>query len=234
MMANPLDAYRKAAALGGAKKILKADDSVSATGTNPSISAGTQTGETAAVIVPETAGPLAKPVAAPSSAQGRTEAAVTAVGAEKLPFVPAYQEKDQEPEEEKPLNPYFVNSVMTASPEKLTLMLYDGALRFMNDAVRHIEEGKIDKAHKANTRTQDIFVELMSTLNMSYEISNNLMQLYSFVLDSLIQANVKKDAKILQDMIGLTQEFRNTWAEAMKIAGAEKNAGNPDLMLDAK
>ena len=140
-------------------------------------------------------------------------------------FTPAYsQHESVSAVEEKPLNPYFVNSVMTASPAKLTLMLYDGALRFINESIKHIEDKSFDKAHAANIRAQDIYVELMSTLNRDYEIAEPMFNLYAFILDSLVKANVKKDAALLRDMIGLTQEFRDTWAEAMKIAASENVA----------
>ncbi len=76
------------------------------------------------------------------------------------------------------LNQYKQNAVFTATPEELTLMLFEGAIKFMNIAKYSIEKRDIEKAHEALIRAQDIVIELSSTLNMEYEISNNLKRLY--------------------------------------------------------
>ncbi|NLY43710.1 MAG: flagellar export chaperone FliS [Clostridiaceae bacterium] len=115
-------------------------------------------------------------------------------------------------------NHYLENAVMTATPEELTLMLYDGAIKFMNQAVVHIQMKNIQGAHNAIIRAQDIFSELMSSLNMEYEVSKGLYSLYDFIYSSLIQANLSKDAEQIREMISLTRELRETWAQAIKIA----------------
>ncbi|WHH61692.1 flagellar export chaperone FliS [Petroclostridium sp. X23] len=115
-------------------------------------------------------------------------------------------------------NQYLENAVLSASPEELTLMLYDGALKFMNQAIIHIQMKNIEKSHMTIVRAQDIFTELMSTLNMDYEMSQNLYSLYEFINNSLMQANIKKDTDLLREMITFTRELRETWAQAMKIA----------------
>ena len=116
---------------------------------------------------------------------------------------------------------YVENTVMTATPEELTLMLYDGAIKFENKAAAYMETNEIEKAHNAIIRAQDIFTELMHTLNMDYDLSQNLHSLYDFIRSSLTQANVKKDAGLLKEMLSLTRELRDTWAEAMKLAKKE-------------
>lgn len=116
------------------------------------------------------------------------------------------------------VNQYFENTVLTAAPEELTLMLYDGAIKFMNKAIIFIEMKDVEKAHHSILRAQDIFAELMSTLNMDYEISKNLYNLYDFINVSLIQANINKDSELLREAINLTRELRDTWAQAMKLA----------------
>lgn len=113
---------------------------------------------------------------------------------------------------------YQQNSIMTASPEELTLMLYNGAIKFINLGKLHIENKEIEKANNAIKRAQDIIMELNNTLDMNYEISNNLRSLYTFILEKLIDANIKKDVKFLDEALPLIEEIRDTWKEAMKEA----------------
>lgn len=121
-------------------------------------------------------------------------------------------------------NSYLENAVLTASPEELTLMLYDGTIKFMNQALIYITAKNMAKANETIQKAQNIFGELMSTLNMDYEVSNDLYKMYDFIITSLIQANIKKDVPLIREMISLTRDLRNTWAEAMKLA-----KGNPNL-----
>lgn len=113
-------------------------------------------------------------------------------------------------------NAYKNQQIMTAPPEMLTLMLYNGAIRFVTESIQGIEQGDLQKAHNANLRAQDIVKEFMSTLNMDYEISKNLFSLYEYMNYRLVQANIKKDKKHLEEVKGMLTEFRDTWMEAMK------------------
>lgn len=116
---------------------------------------------------------------------------------------------------------YQQNSIFTARPEELTLMLYNGAIKFLNMAKMNIEQNEIENAHNNIIRAEDIILELMSTLDMQYEVSNNLYQLYDFMNNWLIQANFHKldgGVKKIDDVLKLLQDLRDTWAEAMKIA----------------
>lgn len=115
-----------------------------------------------------------------------------------------------------PASHYLENEVLTASPEKLTLMLYDGAIRFMNQAVIHIAGKNFAASNNASQRAQDIFTELMSTLNMDYPIAKDLFSLYDFIKNSLLQANIKKDSSLVRELIAMTRDLRNTWAQAMQ------------------
>lgn len=114
------------------------------------------------------------------------------------------------------LNQYKQNTVYTATPEELTLMLYDGCIKFMNIAKYSIENKDIAKAHHALIRAQDIIMELKTTLDTSYEISSNLMKLYDFIIDRLVNANVRKDTKSIDEALEIVTELRDTWKEAMK------------------
>lgn len=113
-------------------------------------------------------------------------------------------------------NQYKQNTVLTATPEELTLMLYDGSIKFMNIAKYSIENKDIQQAHIALVRAQDIIVELKATLNQEYEISPNLGKLYDFILDRLIDANIKKDEKPIDEALEILTGLRDTWKEAMK------------------
>lgn len=117
-----------------------------------------------------------------------------------------------------PYSKYQQNSIMTASPEELTLMLYNGALKFLKQAIICIEEKDIESAHNKILRVQDILVEFMSTVDRKYEIGDNLYKLYEFMNYRLREANFKKDIKILEEVYEMIKELRDTWQQAMKIA----------------
>lgn len=113
------------------------------------------------------------------------------------------------------LNQYKQNTVFTATPEELTLMLYDGAIKFMNIGKYNIENNNIAKSHEALMRAQDIIIELNSSLNMEYEISTNLRELYEFIMDKLIDANIHKQIEPIEEALEIVTEMRDTWKEAM-------------------
>jgi flagellar protein FliS len=117
-----------------------------------------------------------------------------------------------------PFNQYKENSIYTASPEELTLMLYNGIIKFVMLAQAAIDEKDIEKIHNSITRAEDIINELQLTLDKNYEISNNLELLYDYMYRRLIEANTKKDKEILEEVLGFARELRDTWAQAIKIA----------------
>ena len=94
--------------------------------------------------------------------------------------------------------------------------VYDGCIRFIKQAVERINNKNMQEAHDAIIRAQDIILEFMSTLDMNYEISQNLLALYDYMHGQLIEANIQKDADILQEVLELLTELRDTWAEAVK------------------
>lgn len=117
-----------------------------------------------------------------------------------------------------PYAKYQQNSIMTASPQELTLMLYNGAIKFINQGKLYIEKKDMEKAHNAIVRAQDIISELNITLNMDIELSNNLRSLYDFIINRLLDANLNKDINILDEILPLVEDLRDTWSEAMKLA----------------
>lgn len=125
----------------------------------------------------------------------------------------------------KAYSTYQANSIITAKPEELTLMLYNGILRFISQAQKNINGKNIPAAHEDIVKAQDIIMELVASLDHKYEIAGNLLQLYSYMHRQLIEANVKKDQQILAEVHKLVTELRDTWAQAMKIA--KEQASSP-------
>lgn len=128
---------------------------------------------------------------------------------------------------------YKQNSVQTASPEELTLMLYDGCLKFMRQAKIFIVEKKVPEAHNSIMRAQAIIEELNLTLNMDIPVSLNLRQLYVFILEQLIEANASKDAQYIDTIYPMVEELRDTWKEAMRRAKIERKTGKKYSEVDA-
>lgn len=116
-----------------------------------------------------------------------------------------------------PYQAYQENSVLTAAPGDLTLMLYNGCLKFLNLAKKAIEEKNITEKNTNLQKAQNIINELMVTLNMDIEISKQMMALYDFVRTKLIEANVKNDLAALEEAESIMIEFRDIWKEVIKL-----------------
>lgn len=119
---------------------------------------------------------------------------------------------------------YKNQQILTASPEQLTLMLYNGAIRFINASMAALDEGDIQKSHDNNLRAQNIIREFMATLDMQYEVAKGYFQLYDYLEYRLIQANMKKDKSQLEEAKQIVTELRDTWAQAMKLAHQTQQA----------
>ncbi|KEK10118.1 flagellar biosynthesis protein FliS [Lysinibacillus sphaericus] len=114
-------------------------------------------------------------------------------------------------------NAYKQNSVTTASPGELTLMLYNGCLKFLNKAKQAIQEKNIQEKNTNLIKAQAIISELMATLNMDIEVSKNMFALYEYINRRLVEANIRKDVAIIEEVEGLVTEFRDTWKEVIRI-----------------
>ena len=119
---------------------------------------------------------------------------------------------------------YKRQQVMTATPEALTLMLYNGALRFMKEGMDAMEKKDYEQCNTSLQKAQKIIMEFQATLKMEYEISHQLMPLYDYVYNSLVEANMKSNPAKVQESIDLINELRDAWAEAMKKARQERGA----------
>ncbi|UED80935.1 flagellar export chaperone FliS [Lysinibacillus sp. CD3-6] len=114
-------------------------------------------------------------------------------------------------------NAYKQNSVTTASPGELTLMLYNGCLKFLNKAKLAIQDKNIQDKNTNLIKAQAIISELMATLNMDIEVSKNMLALYEYMNRRLVEANIQNDISIIEEVEGLVTEFRDTWKEVIRI-----------------
>ena len=111
---------------------------------------------------------------------------------------------------------YQRQKILTATPAELTLMLYDGAIKFLNIAIMAIEKNDFEKAHNNIMKTQRIIDEFRSTLNFKYPIAAEFEKVYEYISRRLVWANVKKDIEIIEECLGHLRGMRDTWKEVMK------------------
>lgn len=105
---------------------------------------------------------------------------------------------------------------MTASKGELTLMLYDGAIKFCNKAIAAIDSRNIEEAHINIVKVENIIEEFQATLNYKYPVAKDFNNVYNYLQDQLRQANLKKDKKILQEVLKHLRTMRDTWKEVMQ------------------
>jgi flagellar protein FliS len=115
---------------------------------------------------------------------------------------------------------YQTQAIMTASRGQLITMAFDGLRKFIKLGANAIDAGDIEAAHHNIVRAQDILVELYSSLDLEKggEIAANLQKLYDFMYTQLVQANLRKDRALLDQVLAVLQPIRDGWAEAVKLA----------------
>ena len=111
---------------------------------------------------------------------------------------------------------YNNNKIMSASPAELTLMLYEGAIKFCNIAIVAIEHNNIEKAHNHIIKTEQVIDYLRQTLNMDYQVSEDFEKVYLYLARRLTEANVKKDKAILEEVGEHLHSMRDTWKQVME------------------
>lgn len=104
---------------------------------------------------------------------------------------------------------------MTATPAELTLMLYDGAIKFCNIAIAAVEHKDIEKAHVHILKAEHIIDYFRQTLDMSYPVAEDFERVYAYLGKRLTEANVKKDKEILEEVNGHLHTMRDTWKQVM-------------------
>ena len=105
------------------------------------------------------------------------------------------------------------SKILMAKPEELTAMLYDGAIKFCNVAIIAIEKKDFEKAHENIVKVQKIIEYLINTLNTDYEVSKDFMNIYVYLLDVLVKANIKKDIETLNIAIRELKDLKNIWEQ---------------------
>lgn len=113
---------------------------------------------------------------------------------------------------------YANNKIMTASPAELTLMLYEGAIKFCNIAIVAIEQHDVEKAHNNIVKVRNIIEEFQATLNHKYPVAEDFNEVYKYLLIRLREANIKKNKEILEEVLGHLRTMRDTWKEVMQLA----------------
>jgi flagellar protein FliS len=115
---------------------------------------------------------------------------------------------------QNPYQCYRQNSVTMATPEELVVMMYKALERFIRQSAVYIEQGDVEGANNALLKAEDIIDALRVSLNMDIGISRQLTSLYDFLKDSLINANVKKDAGLLTEVLEMVTGLREAWEQA--------------------
>ncbi len=111
---------------------------------------------------------------------------------------------------------YNSSKILTASPAELTLMLYDGAIKFCNIAIVAVEHKDIEKAHTNIVKTEHIIDYFRQTLDMKYPVAEDFDRVYAYLNQRLVEANIKKDKEILEEVNQHLRSMRDTWKEVMK------------------
>lgn len=110
---------------------------------------------------------------------------------------------------------YNRNKVLTASPAELTLILYEGAIKFCNIAIIGLEQNDMEKTHNNIVKVENIIEEFQATLNHKYPVAEDFDKIYIYIYDLLIEANIKKDKELLERALDELRGMRDTWKEVM-------------------
>ena len=117
-----------------------------------------------------------------------------------------------------PYEQYKNNAIATATPAELTLMLYEGAIKFGNLAIKAIEDKDIEKAYRNIVKVQNIIAEFRNTLDFKYPVAKDFDRVYEYLERRLVEANMTKDKAIMEEVVTHIRSMRDTWKEVMKRA----------------
>ncbi|SFK77959.1 flagellar protein FliS [Lachnospiraceae bacterium KH1T2] len=120
---------------------------------------------------------------------------------------------------------YGKNRILTATPAELTLMLYDGCLKFINMAISAVDENDVERAHNNIRKAERIIDEFQATLDHKYQVAEDFDRIYVYVKRRLVEANLKKDRDILDECAEHVRSLRDTWREVMRKAGNGSSNG---------
>ena len=120
---------------------------------------------------------------------------------------------------------YRQQRILNAPPEHLTLMLYNGCLKFIDDGIEALGKKDYESANNLFQRAQRIISEFRLTLNFDYEISHQLLPLYNYIYDRLVEGNIKSDLAQIEEAKGIITELRDAWVQAMKNYRVDMDEG---------
>ena len=125
---------------------------------------------------------------------------------------------------------YQKSSIETASKEQLLIMLYDGAIQFLNKAKADIENKRIENAHNNLISAQNIIQEFIDSMDreVAPQLAQNLISLYEYFIRRLIHANVKKDIKPIDEVLSYLKSLKETWEKAIIMAQKEQQQSSID------
>lgn len=115
------------------------------------------------------------------------------------------------------LQRYQQQSVQTSSPGELTLMLYNGLVKFLKLGQMELEQKNLEKVNYYLKKSQDITEELLCTLDRKYEVTQNMALMYEYMIRRLVEANIKKDNAIIAEVLDYAEQFRDTWVQVLKL-----------------
>lgn len=123
---------------------------------------------------------------------------------------------------------YGNNKILTASPAELTLMLYEGAVKFCNKAIVALEKDDYENTNYNIQKARAIIVELNTTLDHKYPVADDFQRMYDYIFMLLVEANMKKDMEVLNRALDEIRSMRDIWKEIMG------KAKSPQVVLDTK
>lgn len=122
---------------------------------------------------------------------------------------------------------YLKTQILTAPPEKLQLMLYEGALRFATQAGERMGQGDYEASYGLLVKAQNIVLELVCGLRPEHNPSlcNRMASLYTFIYRRLVESNVSHDRKPLNDAVSILSMLRDTWIELLERLAEQRAEG---------
>ncbi len=126
---------------------------------------------------------------------------------------------------------YKTAHIETATPERLLVMLYDGAIKYLNLGIQTINSQDIEGTHRNLLKAEAIILELMNVLDMDVggEMASNLYNLYDYMYHQLVKANIQRNADLVREVIGLLEPLRSAWHEASEMVAQMRAEGKFDL-----
>ncbi|MCG8398446.1 flagellar export chaperone FliS [Bacillus atrophaeus] len=124
---------------------------------------------------------------------------------------------------QNPYTAYQQNSINTATPGELTLMLYNGCLKFIKLANHAIHLGDMESKNVNLIKAQNIIQELNITLNRDIELSGSMGAMYEYIHRKLVEANIQSDKDILAEIEGYITDFRDAWKQAIQIERKDRH-----------